>query len=78
MANPYGARHQAERRKWKRIVDAGQASCCLCGQWIEPGAAWDLDHLPGTTEYRGAACAACNRQDGARRGNQMRSERWSF
>lgn len=68
----YGTKHQAERLKWKRVVDAGQASCCLCGEWITPGQPWDLDHLPGTDEYRGAACRRCNRSDGATRGNRAR------
>lgn len=77
----YGARHQAERRKVKQTVDSGRAICSLCDQPIHPGEAWDLDHQPGTTLYRGPAHADCNRSDGARRGNQMRRDsqpRWVF
>lgn len=81
MARPqYGARHKAERTKWKRLVDAGQATCCLCGKWLVPGQPFDLDHVPGTDQYRGVACQSCNRHDGAVRGNKMRgrSRRWDL
>lgn len=81
MSKPqYGPAHRKERARWAAIVNAGQADCCLCGRWIEPGAAWDLDHLPGTTDYRGAACARCNRSEGASRGNRMRGRgtRWAL
>jgi hypothetical protein len=79
MARPqYGARHKAERAKWKRLVDAGQATCCLCGKWLQPGQPFDLDHVPGTDQYRGAACQACNRRDGAVRGNRGRGRRWAL
>jgi len=74
----YGAAHQRERAKWKRIVDTGQATCCLCGKWIPPGAAWDLDHLPGTDQYRGAACQRCNRADGGKRRHRKAQKRWMF
>lgn len=75
MAKPqYRSKHQAERKKWKRLVDAGDASCCLCGQWLPPGAAFDLDHEPGTLTYRGVAHAHCNRSDGAKRGNRDRAQ----
>ena len=58
----------------KANVDAGTVNCCLCGQWIEPGSRWDLDHVPGTTDrYRGAAHRTCNRSEGARRGNATRA-----
>lgn len=71
----YGPAHQRERAKWKQVVDAGEANCCLCGKWIAPGSLWDLDHLPGTGLYRGAACRGCNRSDGAARGNRARVKR---
>ena len=37
--------------------------------------ALDLDHRPGTDQYRGLAHAHCNRSDGAKRGNQQRRTR---
>lgn len=63
----YGAAHKREREKWRAIVDAGRAHCCLCGKHIAPGSEFDLDHTPDRTGYRGAACPRCNRADGARR-----------
>ena len=77
-ADRYGARHKAERKKWYHLVASGTVDCCLCGERIHPGESWDLDHKPGTTEYRGAAHSACNRRDGAVRGNQQRGKgaRW--
>lgn len=68
----YGAEHQRERKKWRAIVDAGRAYCCLCGAWLEPGSAFDLDHTPDRTGYRGAACPSCNRSDGAKRSRRSR------
>lgn len=66
----YGAAHRRERLKWKPIVDAGGATCCLCGFGIDPGTPWHLDHTPDRTAYRGPAHASCNIRDGAKRGNQ--------
>jgi hypothetical protein len=68
----YGKEHRIVRDRWKKLVDAGQADCCLCGYWIEPGSAWHLDHTEDRSGYRGAAHAACNTSDGARRGNRER------
>lgn len=71
----YGSTHQAERRKWKPIVDAGQAHChaAVCLQLtrrINPGEPWDLGHTPDRTAYTGPEHASCNRADGARRKNR--------
>lgn len=66
----YGSAHRRERAKWKRIVDAGLAYCCLCGKPIPPGAPFHLDHTPDRTGYRGAACPYCNTADGGRRRHQ--------
>lgn len=71
----YGAAHRRERKRWKTLVDQGHAHCCLCGTWLPPGSEFDLDHLPGTDTYRGAACPSCNRSDGARRREQMKASR---
>lgn len=64
----YGKEHREERARWKPIVDAGQAYCCLCHHWIEPGTKWHLDHTPDRTAYRGVAHFGCNTKDGASRG----------
>jgi hypothetical protein len=75
----YGAAHQRERKRWRQLIDTGQVNCCLCGTWLEPGSPFDLDHQPGTDQYRGAACPSCNRSEGAARGNRQRGHhprRW--
>jgi hypothetical protein len=58
----YGARHQRERAKWKRIVDQGDAHCWRCGTWLNPNEPWDLGHDDhDRTQYRGPECVPCNR-----------------
>jgi hypothetical protein len=60
-ARGYGARHKALRRKWARIVEAGEAYCSRCGRSIWPDEAWDLDHEDDRNGYRGPAHRYCNR-----------------
>lgn len=70
----YDATHRATRAAWQRRIDAGEAPICsLCPRPILPGQAWHLDHLPGTSTYRGPAHASCNTRDGAIRGNKARA-----
>ena len=68
----YGYAHQQARKAWATLVDEGEVDCALCGDPIEPGAVWHLDHTEDRTDYRGPAHAACNLRDGAVRGNQTR------
>jgi hypothetical protein len=65
-------------------VAAGGVRCPHCGLAIVDGkvrvgkrlvSSWDLDHVPGTAQYRGPAHLTCNRRDGARRGNAGRRRR---
>jgi hypothetical protein len=42
-------------------ANLGLERCTRCGEWIEQGEAWDLDHTEDRTEYRGASHAKCNR-----------------
>ena len=72
MTEKYGYAHRQTRKRWRALIDAGEVWCCLCGKWLAPGSAFDLDHAPGTDQYRGAACPSCNRSEGASRGNRMR------
>jgi hypothetical protein len=61
-ARGYGWRHQQQRAKVKRLVDAGQAVCWRCGGWIPPGSKWDLGHLDGHRDvYAGPEHRSCNR-----------------
>lgn len=43
----YGARHQAERKRWVPIVRAGGVNCARCGLPIEEWMPWDLGHVDG-------------------------------
>jgi hypothetical protein len=74
MVNPYGAQHQAIRAAL--LPHANGVPCCLCGRPMFPSwQALDLDHAPDGSGYRGMAHRACNRRDGAIRGNAARRER---
>ena len=60
-ARGYGARHQALRQQWARVVAEGAASCARCGGWIVPGSRWHLDHADGDRgQYIGVSHARCN------------------
>jgi len=60
----YGARHRRARAIVAYRVEAGLAICSRCGEPIEPGSLWDLDHLDGGArgEYLGPSHASCNRR----------------
>ena len=67
----YGASHAAARREHLAQLERdGIGVCCIGGEPIYPSMGSDLhlDHTPDRTGYRGLACAAHNRQDGAKRG----------
>jgi hypothetical protein len=43
-------------------VAAGYVDCARCGDPIEPGEPWDLDHVDGQPDaYLGPSHASCNR-----------------
>jgi hypothetical protein len=63
----YGAAHRRLRASLAATVQFGLAACVRCGQVIEPGAAWDLDH-DDAGGYLGPAHAGCNRAAGGRAG----------
>ena len=75
----YGPAHKALRKAWAPIVASGQATCCevVCvkgSRIIDPDEPWDLAHTEDGTDYRGPAHEACNRSEGATRGNRQRAE----
>lgn len=78
MAKPqYGWRHQQARAKWAPIVERGEAHCCetVClkaSRHIGAAEPWDLAHTPDGGDYLGPAHEACNRSEGAIRGNRGR------
>lgn len=85
--NGYGANHQARRRQLAPHVATGEVACARCGQPIQPGQAWDLDHTDDRTGLLGPSHRSCNRAAGAHKMNAARvragespyrwSQRWS-
>ena len=74
----YGYHHQQLRKRWAKVVEAGDAICARCGKWIEPGTPWDLDHAdddPLRRKYLGPSHAKCNRGAARRRDSGRRQSR---
>lgn len=73
-ARGYGAEHQAERRKWVPLVEAGKVKCWRCGELIPPGSKWDLGHSDtDRSRYMGPEHAArCNRRAGGKKAGLLR------
>lgn len=81
-ARGYGKDHQAERDRRVAAFTPGDP-CCLCRHpMYGPTRDLDLDHLPGTNQYRGLAhgttsCPTCgercNRTDAARRAREQQN-----
>jgi hypothetical protein len=59
-ARGYGIEHKRLRDKWRKVVEAGEATCSRCGRWIAPGSSWHLDHSDDRSGYIGASHARCN------------------
>jgi hypothetical protein len=69
----YGAQHQAERKRWSPLVDAGLVICWRCNTLIQPGTHWDLGHDDhDRTRYQGPEHRRCNRSAAATQGNKQR------
>lgn len=72
-ATGHGSRHDAERRRWAHSVSQGRVRCARCGEVIELGDLWDLDHVDGDkSRYLGPSHRSCNRSAGASKGNRRR------
>jgi hypothetical protein len=70
----YGAKHQALRRAWAPLVDAGLVDCWRCGRHITPGTEWDLGHDDvDRAVTHGPEHQACNR--GTNRRGRPRNRR---
>lgn len=79
----YGHQHQAERKRRLAAYRPGDL-CAHCGKpmtyWPLPVARRyiDLPHTSDRTRYMpGLAHRACNRRDGAVRGNKMRGQHYA-
>ena len=60
-ARGYTGLHRRLRDRWAKIVEAGGVNCARCGEPIEPGSKWDLDHTDDRTGYIGVSHSRCNR-----------------
>lgn len=59
-ARGYGAPHQRQRARWAPDVSAGRVACARCGELIQPGEAWALDHTADRSGYLGPSHKFCN------------------
>ena len=79
----YGAAHQRLRKQLEPAVATGGVSCVRCGQPIEPGESWDLEHSDKNPRmHSGVGHSRCNRATSAHvtNGNGVVEEpplRWS-
>jgi hypothetical protein len=71
----YGYDHRSLRRRLAPAVAAGVVECARCGELIEPGEPWDLDHSDDGRNYRGPAHRECNRATSRHR-KRIASRRW--
>ena len=73
-ARGYGWPHQRLKARLLATWRPGQP-CVRCGRPMWDPATIDLGHTADRSAYTGLEHAACNRADGARRGNRQRSRR---
>jgi hypothetical protein len=71
-ASGWGTRHQQRRKQLEPLVNSGQADCVRCGNKIEPGTPWALDHRDDRQGYLGPAHRRCNSIAGAEKANANR------
>jgi hypothetical protein len=65
----YTPEHDRARKAWAaKITQQGGIPCARCGQPINPGDPWDLDHTDDRTAYLGPSHPACNAAAGGRAG----------
>ena len=76
----YDAEHRRLRERWRRVVEAGDASCARCGRPISPDALFDLGHddVLRDGSVWGVEHRRCNRGAPSRRRARVRRARyWS-
>lgn len=56
--------HKAMRRRLEPIVQTGTVPCARCGELIEPGSEWHLDHRDDGRGWLGPSHKACNLRGG--------------
>ena len=73
----YGARHQAERKRWAARVKRGGIQCARCGADIVPWEELHLDHDSADRNvYIGVSHAYCNTTEPARRRGRAHEFHW--
>jgi hypothetical protein len=73
-ARGYTNAHVARRRQLEPLVATGQTHCSRCGELIEPGQPWHLDHRDDRQGYLGPAHATCNLRAAAEKTNSKRKD----
>jgi len=69
--------HYRLRRQLEPVVASGSVRCARCGELIEPGEPWDLDHNDlDRTKYNGPAHARCNRATSSHHVERKVSRQW--
>jgi hypothetical protein len=77
-ARGYGWKHQQQRARWQKIVDAGGVRCARCKRPIIPGQPWDLGHVDTDRSlYAGPEHRRCNRATAAHKRQVRLRRRWS-
>jgi hypothetical protein len=71
-ARGYTNAHVARRRQLEPLVATGQVPCSRCGQPIQPGQPWHLDHRDDRNGYLGPLHATCNLRAAANKTNSKR------
>lgn len=75
-ARGYGSAHQRLRAAWQARIDRGEVvHCARCGQRIDAGMDWALDHNADRTGYLGPSHTACNNSAGGRAAHKQMTPR---
>jgi hypothetical protein len=56
--------YKAMRQRLAPVVAMGNVECARCGELIEPGSDWDLDHRDDGKGWLGPSHRSCNRRGG--------------
>ena len=60
----YNGPHKATRTRLDPVVKTGTVTCVRCGELIEPGEEWQLDHKDDGPGWLGPAHVKCNARAG--------------
>ena len=71
QARGYDAAHDAERKRWAKVIERMSVPCARCRQPITAGMAWHLDHTDDRTGYLGPSCATCNTSAGGKAAHRI-------